>query len=216
VADHVERGNARALKKPAQSGDGEDDSGASLLTRSDRSLLRRVSEAIKFADFMAVAMVCATAFSAFATWRTATITDLLVSVSQRPYVGLRRVSFDSVNSEDARVAIDLRNFGQIAASDGVVIVRLLVDGRPMMHGPATTQNVGMLSPSVPQMVYRFVPANVYRKVKTGSARFVVHVVASYRGPDNREFCYNELMTYDHLTQTFSATGGSDRCGGEVY
>ncbi|MGH7916504.1 MAG: hypothetical protein ACREQE_03470 [Candidatus Binataceae bacterium] len=215
MADHTEHKDARA--KATTHGAGHDrDRGEAGLTRGERSLLRRFSEALKFADFMAVAMVLATAFSAFATWRTASVTNLLFSVSERPYVGLRRVSFDSVNDKDARVAIDLRNFGQIAASDGVVIVRLLIDGKPMMHGPATTVNVGMLSPTVPQMIFRLVPASAYRAIADGGVRFVVHVVVSYRGPDKREFCYNELMTYDWRAQAFSSSGGSDRCGGAVY
>ncbi len=47
------------------------------LTRGERSLIRRFSEALRFADFMALLMVAATAFSAFATWRTAQVTNLL-------------------------------------------------------------------------------------------------------------------------------------------
>ncbi|MGH8013196.1 MAG: hypothetical protein ACREQ4_11910 [Candidatus Binataceae bacterium] len=86
----------------------------------------------------------------------------------------------------------------------------------MAQDPAATVNVGMLSPTVPQRMFRFVPASVYHTIVNGGARFVVHVVVSYRGPDQREFCHNELMTCDWRAQAFSSSGGRDRCGGEVY
>ncbi|MGH7934716.1 MAG: hypothetical protein ACREQN_16355 [Candidatus Binataceae bacterium] len=194
----------------------EGHSGGEELTRGERSLLRRVSRALKFADFMAVLMVFATAFSAFATWRTATVTNLLFSVSERPYVGIERVRFDSITNKNARLMVDLRNFGKISATDGVVVTRLLVDGHPMQSGLANTVNVGMVSPNVPQLFFRFVPGNVYHAISIGSARFVVHVIVAYRGPDHREFCYNELMTYDARARAFASSGGSDRCGAAVY
>jgi hypothetical protein len=133
------------------------------LSRGERSLIRRMSEVLKFGDFTALLMVVATVLSAFATWRTASITNLLFTVSERPYVGIEGIAFDSIDSNSARLRIDLRNFGHVSATDGVARIWILVDGHRLQKedGPAATVNFGMVSPSVPQLSYRFIPANVY-------------------------------------------------------
>ena len=187
--------------------------------RRERSLIRQLAKILKFADLMAIMMVLATAFSAIATWRTASITNLLVSIAERPYVGVQRVAFDTVESDGSgRLLIDCRNFGHVSGSDGVVRIRLVVDGRTIVSraAPAATVNVGMFAPSVPQVFFRFVPAAVYQAVRDGTSLMIAHIAINYRGPDEREFCYSQLMTYDHRADAFSATGGSDRCDGAVY
>src|SRR6266849_6901308 len=131
------------------------------LTRGERSLIRRFSEALRFADFMALLMVAATAFSAFATWRTAQVTNLLFSIAERPYIGVQRTTFDSIGADAARVTIDFRNFGQVSATDGVATIRLLVDGTPLERGTAATINVGMVSPTVPHLYSSYIPADIY-------------------------------------------------------
>ncbi len=180
------------------------------LTRGERSLIRRFSEALRFADFMALLMVAATAFSAFATWRTAQVTNLL------SYIGVQRTTFDSIGADAARVTIDFRNFGQVSATDGVATIRLLVDGTPLERGTAATINVGMVSPTVPHLYSSYVPADIYRKILDGKARLVVQTSITYRGPDGRQFCYHESNTYDHRTNAFGPSGGSDKCGDAIY
>jgi hypothetical protein len=187
--------------------------------RRERSLIGQLAEILKFADLMAIMMVLATAFSAIATWRTASITNLLVSIAERPYVGVQRVAFDTVESDGSgRLLIDCRNFGHVSGSDGVVRIRLVVDGKTIssMAVPGTTVNVGMFAPSVPQVFFRFVPASTYQAVRDGTSLMIAHIAINYRGPDEREFCYSQLMTYDHRADAFSATGGSDRCDGAIY
>src|SRR5260370_13444292 len=110
---------------------GEEGVEAGGLTRGERSLIKRFSEVLRFADFMAVLMVAATAFSAFATWRTAQVTNLLFSIAERPYIGVQRTTFDSIGADAARVTIDFRHFGQGSATDGVAPIRLLVDRTPL-------------------------------------------------------------------------------------
>ena len=164
-------------------------------------------------------MVFATAFSAFATWRTASITNTLVAIAERPYVGIQRVSFDATNADGSgRVLIDCRNFGNVSGTDGVVRIRLVIDGKnlPSTTGPSATVNVGMFAPSVPQVFFRFIPAAKYKAVLDGTSLLITHIAINYRGPDQREFCYSQLMTYDHRAGAFSSTGGSDRCDGEIY
>jgi hypothetical protein len=200
---------ARADAAPA------DDAG---LTRGERSIIRRISEALKFADFMGVLMVAATLMSAFATWRTASLTETLFTISERPYVGIQEASFDSVRGDMARLRVDFRNFGHVSATDGVARVWILINGKRLPHqrGGASTINVGMISPNVPHIAYRFLPNKIYNAVVDGNAKMVVQTAIIYRGPDQREFCYHELQTYDDRAGAFVSTGGDDRCGGAIY
>jgi hypothetical protein len=185
------------------------------LTRGERSLIRRFSEVLQFADFMAVLMVAATAFSAFATWRTAQVTNLLFSIAERPYIGIERMTFDSIGSDAARLTIDFRNFGQVSATDGVATITELVDGTRLERGTAAVK-VGMVSPTVPHFYFSYVPAGIYQKILQGKARLVVQTSVTYRGPDGRQFCYYESNTYDHRANVFSPSGGSDKCSDAIY
>jgi hypothetical protein len=74
----------------------------------------------------------------------------------------------------------------------------------------------MFSPSVPQVFFRFMPAAKYQAVHDGDSLLIAHISINYRGPDMREFCYSQLMTYDYRAEAFSSTGGSDRCDGAIY
>ncbi len=188
------------------------------LSRSERSLVLRLSSALRFADFMALLMVAATAFSAFSTWRTAQLMNSVFVVSERPYLGINHISFDSVDSDVARIAIDCRNFGHVSASDGATQIRLLLDGQPLRGKELrdSVANLGIVSPSVPHIFYRFIPVDVYHRLRSGAAKLVIDVLMTYRGPDQREFCYNEIMTYDRRTDTFNASGGGDRCDGQIF
>jgi len=185
------------------------------LTRGERSLIRRFSEVLQFADFMAVLMVAATAFSAFATWRPAQVTHLLFSIAERPYIGIERMTFDSIGSDAARLTIDFRNFGQVSATDGVATITELIDDTPLERGIAAKINVGMVSPTVPHLYFSYVPADIYQKILQGKARLVVQTSITYRGPDGRQFCYHESNTYDRRANVFSASGGSDKCGDAI-
>jgi len=189
------------------------------LSPTERSMVRRLSSAIQFADFMALLMVAATGFSAFATWRMTQLTTMILSVSERPYIGMQRVAFDYVDGTRARVLVDCRNYGSISANDGVARIHLLVDGQRLTGSDDsrdTTINVGMFSPSVPHPFHLFVPIKVYEAAREGRAKIVVYVQITYRGPDERQFCYNEMMTYDNRADTFDPNGGNNRCDGEIF
>ncbi len=197
------------------------------LTREEDTLIRRITSVLRFNDFMTLLMVAATALSAFSTWRTAKVTSLLFTVAERPYIGVLDVRFeardqpaDAISSTDgdAHLVVDCRNFGHVQATDGVARVGVLIDGHTLPHqtGSLAINNIGMVSPTVPHLIYRFIPAAAYQAVRAGRARMVVHVVFNYRGPGEREFCYNELMTYQPRSNRFIASGGSDRCDGAVY
>jgi hypothetical protein len=188
------------------------------LTRAERSLVRRLSSALRFADLMALLMVAATAFSALATWRTAQLMHSIFMVSERPYLGVEHVGFDSIDSTSARIVIDCRNFGHVSASDGVSQIRLMLDGRPVKGADLrdSIRNLGIVSPNVPHVYYRFIPIAIYRQLRAGQGTLVADVLMNYHGPDQRQFCYNEIMTYDSRTDSFSASGGGDRCNGQIF
>jgi hypothetical protein len=188
------------------------------LSRGERTIVRRLSGVLRFNDFMTFMMVIATGFSAFSTWRTAQVTNLLFTVAERPYIGVQEVTVDGIDAGFARVVVDCRNFGQVQAVGGVARIVVTVDGKPLPRATAVadTENIGIVSPSVPHRIFRFVPSTLYEAVRDGQSRMIVHVEFAYRGPDQRRFCYSKLFIYDSRTDNFIPSGGSDQCGGEVY
>ena len=191
---------------------------AAGIARDERTVVRRLSKVLRFNDFMTVMMVIATIFSAFATWRTAQVTNLLFAIAERPYIGVERVTVDSIDADFARVMVDCRNFGNVSANDGVARIDVIMDGKILSGtmAEADTQNLGIVSPTVPHRIFRFVPKTLYEQVREGRSRMIVRVVFDYRGPDQRQFCYSELMSYDRRTTDFISTGGSNRCDGQVF
>ncbi len=193
------------------------------LTRGERTLVSRLANVLRFNDFMTLLMVMATAFSAFSTWRTAKVTGLLYSVAERPYLGVLDVRFENsaaapIQDHDMHLVVDCRNFGHVQATDGVARVRVMIDGRVLPHQPGSlaVNNIGMVSPNAPHLLFRFIPLNVYQAVRAGKSRMVVQTIVNYRGPGGRAFCYNELTTYEPHSDRFIASGGNDRCDGEIY
>lgn len=191
---------------------------ATELRRGDRKIVRKLSDVLRFNDFMTFMMVIATGFSAFSTWRTAQVTNLLFTVAERPYIGVEEVTFDGIDADFARMVIDCRNFGQVQAVGGVARIAVTVDGKPLPKASrvADTENIGIVSPTVPHRIFRFVPKTLYDQVHEGQSRMIVHVEFAYRGPDRRQFCYSKLFIYDRRTDSFISSGGSDQCGGQVY
>jgi ATP-dependent Clp protease adapter protein ClpS len=191
---------------------------AAGLSRDERTVVRRLSKVLRFNDFMTVMMVIATIFSAFATWRTAQVTNLLFAIEERPYIGVERVTVDSIDADFARVMIDCRNFGSVSANDGVAQVSVTIDDATLPETTPTAgiQNIVIVSPTVPHRIFRFVPKALYEQVREGHSRMIVHIVFNYRGPDQRQFCYSEMMGYDRRTADFISIGGSDRCNGQIY
>jgi hypothetical protein len=133
--------------------DGGEQRGASAdgLTRGERSLLGSLASYLGFADFVAVLMVLATGFSAVATWRTATIADQIYRTSERPYLGVERVFFDSSRPADPSVVVQYQNFGHVPADGVVVSENLNLDGHPLGDG-SYSRAVGVISPGVPHQI----------------------------------------------------------------
>jgi hypothetical protein len=184
------------------------------LTRSEEtSLIRRLTAVLRFADFMALLMVAATAFSAFATWRTAEVTSHVFAMEERPFIGVERVTFEQGNTPNPRAVIDYRNFGKIPAVGAIITVVAIADGKRVAEMPNEMSSVsaGVVSPGVPHFFYRYLPPAVYKAVVGGKSSLMLHVRAEYKGPGEEPFCYGERVVYDYRSASFRPAGGTDRC-----
>ncbi len=188
------------------------------ILRDERTVIRRLSNVLRFNDFMTMMMVVATAFSAFATWRTAHVTNLLFSVAERPYIGVQEVTIDTIDANFARLVADCRNYGNVPANGAVMRVGVIIDGKPLAGSmlAAATENIGIVSPTVPHRIFRYVPRAMFDAVRVGRSRMIVRVLSNYRGPDERQFCYSKMLTYDPRSNDFIPNGGNDQCDGQVY
>ncbi|HYL59679.1 MAG TPA: hypothetical protein VEU51_12490 [Candidatus Acidoferrales bacterium] len=191
----------------------------SQLIRSERSQLAKLARVVRLADFMAILMVFATFFSAYATWRTAQVTSLVYRIVDRPYIGVQQVSFEAVDSARPTVAVNLRNFGSIQALDTIASAVPVVDGKAFVQPGAamTSIEMGILSPTVPHFLYAYLSPDAYRAVVAGKSNLQVRVRILYKGPAReRNFCYLERFAYDPPSASFRASGGSDACGSDVF
>ncbi len=186
------------------------------LLRAASTQLGRVSRTLHFADLMALMMVAATAFSAYAAWRTARVTSLLFTVSERPFLGVQKVSFEAGRSDVPAIVVEYRNFGHIPAVDTTVGVRALLDGK-LIQPPGnqvTVENAGIVSPTVPHYFYAFIPVDAYKKALDGSANLMVHIKMQYQGPgEGVRYCYFEKLLYFSQVDAFRLSGGTAGCSG---
>jgi ATP-dependent Clp protease adapter protein ClpS len=191
---------------------------ADPIPRDERTVIRRLSNVLRFNDFMTVMMVVATVFSAFATWRTAHVTNLLFAVAERPYIGVQQVALDRVEADAGRVMVDCRNYGNVPANGAVVRVGVAIDGKPLPESNLAeqTENIGILSPTVPHHIFRYVPQAMFEATRAGRSRMIVRILINYSGPDQRLFCYSKLLTYDPRSGDFLPNGANDQCNGQVF
>ncbi|MFZ0679361.1 hypothetical protein [Candidatus Binatus sp.] len=189
------------------------------IIRTERSLLARLGQAIKVADLMAVLMVLATFFSAYATWRTALVTSTIFAVADRPFLGVQQISFQETDTQHPTIVVNFKNFGSIPALDAIVGAHAVIDGK-LIKGPADTMseiNAGILSPNVPHSFYVFLPQDKYAAVAAGKSNLQVHVRMIYNGPAHqKQLCYFERYAYDFRMNIFQASGGDDRCGTDIF
>src|SRR5579863_1064890 len=97
------------------------------IIRTERSLLARMGQVVKLADFMALLMVLATFFSAYATWRTALVTSAIFAVADRPFLGVQQVTFEGTDTSHPQILVNFRNFGNIPALDAIVSAHAVID-----------------------------------------------------------------------------------------
>jgi hypothetical protein len=179
-----------------------------------REILRTERRILTVADFMALMMVAATAFTALATWRTYKVSELIFAIQDRPFLGVQQVTFERTDTAEPAIVVDFRNFGPIPADGAIIAVSALFDGKPLPpradEGSASDQ--GTVSPGVPHFFYLFLLSDEYKKVVSGAAHLMVRVSMEYKGPAlDRRFCYMKHLFYDSHTGTFRPAGGSSVC-----
>lgn len=187
--------------------------------RRERSQNRRLSEMLRFADLMAILMVLATLMSAYATWRTAQVTNAVFLIADRPFLGVQRAQFEAIDSPRPTVTVDFRNFGQIPAIDAIATVNALIDGKRVkpVAGEMASIDAGIVPPNVPYYLYAYLPTDAYQQVVGGKSNLQVQVRLMYKSPRLlHEYCYFERIVYDYRSETFRMAGGNDRCGSEVF
>jgi hypothetical protein len=178
--------------------------------KTTRKLLSSIASTLQIADSIALMMVCVAALSAYATWKTAHLTNEILITSQRPYVGVESVSL--VNATSPRVVVDLRNFGSVQAEHTLISIVLRIDGKTLAFTSEPPQQATVvLSPAVPHRFYRHISANTYRDVVAGKAELVVEIQVRYSGPRSDEHCYLARKRYDPLDNCFYSQKGSLSC-----
>jgi hypothetical protein len=186
--------------------------------RREREEERRVSRAIGFADFMAVLMVIATGFSAFATWRTATVTSLVFATADRPFMGVAKMQFEGTDTKNPYVSILYKNFGRIPAVDGMVSVNAWINGKVAPDPIEEAMNIsetGSIPPEVDHVFYRYFSPEEYQEIASGKAHLRIEWRIVYKGPaKGSEYCDFKRYVYDARTGTFRHSGGSDKCHGQ--
>jgi hypothetical protein len=183
------------------------------LTPAEKSLMRRLTEVLRFADFMALLMVAATAFSAYAAWRTAQVTSHIFALEERPFIGIQGVTFEQGDTPNPRAVVEYRNFGKIPASGAIIAVVALADGKRVADSPNEMSSIsaGVLSPGVPHFFYTYFPVDTYKSVVTGKVSLMLDVRAEYKGSGGEPFCYTERVVFDYRSAGFRPAGGTDRC-----
>ncbi len=193
----------------------EDERHKRRMEAQGREILRTERRILTVADFMALMMVAATAFTALATWRTYKVSELIFAISDRPFLGVAKVSFERADTPQPAIVVDFRNFGPIPAEDAIVAVTALLDGKPIKPNDdeMTVGNQGVVSPQVPHYFYFFLNPEEYKKAVTGAARLMVRFSIEYQGPElERRYCYVKKVFYDYHTATFRPAGGTTHCG----
>jgi len=200
-------------ESPAQSSERRE------IIRTERSLLARLALAVRLADFMAILMVLATFFSAYATWRTALVTSTIFAVADWPFIGVQEITFRGTDTQIPTLLVNFKNFGSIPALDTIVGVHAVIDGKPLRPGPGAMSEIdaGIVSPNVPHYFYVALPPDKYQAVVAGKTNLQVHVRVLYKGPAHgTQLCYFERFAYDSRVSLFMASGGDDKCGTEVF
>ena len=193
---------------------GEDGKHEGRIEAERREFLRAERRFLTAADVMALLMVAATAMTAFATWRTYRISDLVLQVVERPFLGVQQVTFERTNTAQPLIVVDFRNFGTIPTDATSITVTAMLDGKqiPPREGEMTDNNQGVVAPGVPHFFYVFLEKDEYERSLSGAAQLIVNVSIIYKGPAlGRTFCLTKKLFYDYHVGGFRPDGGSSEC-----
>jgi len=178
----------------------------------ERAERRRLARILRFTDIIALLLALATCLQAFAAWRIYLVTNNMLQVSDRPYVGAQHVSLDVSDPQIPKVVIEYRNYGPVAAENAVLERWVTVDGNPTAGlGHDEKIQLGVLSPQVAHFSYSLLPPADLRAIAEGKSVLVAIVKLSYTDPLSASFCYGMRFRYDRYLKAFQAAGGSARC-----
>ena len=184
---------------------------SAVLSKRDRRMMGRIAEFLGFADLMAVMMVAVTAFTAIATWRTASIATAIYRASERPYMGVANLSFNHDQAGDPRVMVEYKNFGSVAAEGVVMFRRMLIDGK-VVRTQTRRKAAGILMPDSPHRLFLHLPPGAYSEIASGRSTLRIEVGAIYQGlTRTSSLCYLERFAYVPGEDVFEVDGGSPRC-----
>ncbi len=175
------------------------------------ALRRTIVSALEITDLIALTMVLATALSAYATWKTEQVTNQILLISQRPYIGLESIKL--VGNTNPKVVEELRNFGTVQAEQIRVSIALRVDGDALSGDSEPQRQVDPLvfSPGVPHRFYRHITLDTYHGAVQGKMNLVIETQVRYRGPRGDEHCYLTVDNYDRADGVFHPQRGSLSC-----
>ena len=108
-------------------------------TRAERIQKERLTRILRFTDLVAILLVLGTGFQAFANWRIYLVSDQILRVSYRPYLGVQHVGLDISDPRIPKVVVEYRNYGPIAAENVVLRRWTTIDGKPLA-GPVPRQS----------------------------------------------------------------------------
>jgi hypothetical protein len=181
-------------------------------TNDERAERLRLTRVLRFTDLIALLLALATSIQAFAAWRIYLVTNQMLQVSDRPYLGVQHVSLDVSDPQVPKVVVEYRNYGPVAAEDAVLERWVTVDGNPTA-GPGHDEKIqlGVLSPQVPHFSYSLLPPAATRAIIEGKSALVATVKFSYTDPLGVSLCYRMSFHYDRYLKNFQVAGGSARC-----
>jgi hypothetical protein len=173
---------------------------------------RTLVSALEITNLIALTMVFATALGAYATWRTEQVTNQILLISQRPYLGLESIKL--VGNTNPRVVEELKNFGTVQAEQTRIRIVLHVDGDALsgVSEPQQQEALLVFSPGVPHRFYRHITLDTYRGAVQGEMNLVIETQVRYRGPRGDEHCYLTVDNYGHADGVFHPQRGSLSCG----
>jgi hypothetical protein len=174
-----------------------------------RNLLKRIASALEITDLIVLMMVLVTGLSAYATWKTAQVTNEILLTSQGPYIGTEAVSF--TDETNPKIVVDVRNFGSVQAEEATISIVVQVNGRTLrgdsepqqQEAPVVTRRTASVLSSHRS---RYLPRCVQ-----GRTNLVVEIRVRYRGPRGDEHCYLTRHSYDQIDRVFYSQGGSLSC-----
>jgi hypothetical protein len=180
---------------------------------AERQFRRRLLSEVEVADFMAVMMVLATAFSAYATWRTSSIANAIYLASERAYFGIESITMDENQPGSPRITIDYRNFGNVMATDLKLLRRVIIDGAEIKSLTQIT-TPGILSPDAPHLLHISIPASAFQAIVAGKSSLQIQIAAKYTNPRLQTLCYLASRFFDFRESDFDVRGGTLDCAAQ--